>query len=221
MQQAINLIPMSMTPKLAKEIIGSLSKPSKMPAHGYSISAKVCNIGSKLRRVATSVCANCYALKGNYLFPSVQAALEKRLKAFANPVFPEAMALVINLTGDTYFRWFDSGDLQHLDMLHKIVRVAELTPHVTHWLPTREYLIVEKYMEIYGDFPDNLIVRVSAQHVDRPAPTRFALTSQVHSKNAELPDDVYVCPAPQQDNKCQQCRACWNSNVPTISYRKH
>jgi len=221
MQASVNLIPMSMTYKQAKEIIGSLSKPSKMPAHGYSISAKICNVGQRLRKIADSVCADCYALKGNYRFKNVQDALANRLKAFANPVFPDAMALVINTIGESHFRWFDSGDLQHLDMLVKIARVAELTPDTLHWLPTREYLIVDKYLEIYGEFPSNLTVRVSAQRVNHTAPPRFDLTSQVHDGSVAVADNVYKCPAPQQDNKCGYCRACWNNEVPTISYRKH
>ena len=52
--------------KDAKEITGSLTRTSKMPGLSYSLPAWECKTGSKLRKVKGSVCASCYALKGNY-----------------------------------------------------------------------------------------------------------------------------------------------------------
>ncbi len=60
------------TVKEAWAEVGGLSKPSKMPSYGYSLSAFKCKVGSKLREVLNSTCANCYALKGRYIFPNVQ-----------------------------------------------------------------------------------------------------------------------------------------------------
>ena len=60
--------------------VGGLSKPSKMPSYAYSLPAKECKVGSKLRKVKGSVCFGCYALKGNYVYPNVQKALYKRLE---------------------------------------------------------------------------------------------------------------------------------------------
>ena len=53
------------------ESVGGLSAPSKMPCHGYSIPASRCKIGRKMRKVAGSICAICYALKGRYSFANV------------------------------------------------------------------------------------------------------------------------------------------------------
>ena len=50
-------------------IVGTLSEPSKMPTYAYSIPAKYCITGSKLRMIANSTCSKCYALKGRYIFP--------------------------------------------------------------------------------------------------------------------------------------------------------
>ena len=46
----------------AKEITGSLSKPSKMPGHAYGLPAKECKTGGKLQKVKGSTCYGCYAL---------------------------------------------------------------------------------------------------------------------------------------------------------------
>ena len=49
----------------AKKITGSLTRTSKMPGLSYSLPAWECKTGSKLRKIKGSVCASCYALKGN------------------------------------------------------------------------------------------------------------------------------------------------------------
>ncbi len=67
------------TKKQAEAICGTLSKPSKMPCHGFSTPADACQVGSQLRKIPGSVCAGCYALKGRYRFPNVQRAMEFRL----------------------------------------------------------------------------------------------------------------------------------------------
>ena len=45
---------MTLTIKQVKEDVGSLSKPSKMPGHGYSTPAKDCITGSKLAKIVNS-----------------------------------------------------------------------------------------------------------------------------------------------------------------------
>ena len=46
------------TVKEAWTEVGGLSKPSKMPSFGYSLSALKCKVGSKLREVLNSTCAD-------------------------------------------------------------------------------------------------------------------------------------------------------------------
>lgn len=125
-----------MNEQLATTIVGGLSLPSKMPCRGYSISALRCITGAKLRKVENSVCAKCYALRGNYRFSNVQDALERRYASLSNPQWVEAMTwLITNIEASGYFRWHDSGDIQSIEHLEKIVAVCKATPAVKHWLP--------------------------------------------------------------------------------------
>ena len=57
------------TLKKAKALTGGgiTSKNKKMPFYNYDLSAWDCKKGSQLRKVAGSVCSDCYAMKGNYL----------------------------------------------------------------------------------------------------------------------------------------------------------
>lgn len=199
----------------ARTLVGGLSKPSKMPGMAYSIPAKECNVGGKLRNVKGSVCEGCYALKGRYMFGNVQNALYRRLDSIDNPAWCAAMATAIN--GQPWFRWHDSGDLQSMAHLLKIVEVCNATPETRHWLPTKEKALVKRYLREHGDFPGNLTVRLSGAMVD-DSPPNFANTSTVHK---ETSGHGHICPAPSQAGKCGDCRACWQRDVPNVSYAAH
>lgn len=201
----------SFTVKEALQITGSLSKPSKMPGWAYGLPAKECKTGGKLQKVKGSTCEGCYALKGCYVFKVVQAAQYRRLKAIDDPRWVEAMAAIINSKKSKYFRWHDSGDLQSPAHLLKIYEVCRLTPDVQHWLPTREAWTADYQSEK----PENLVIRFSMPMIDQPASGSWLNTSTVVSKKGA------TCPAPQQDNECKDCRACWDQSVKNVAYGQH
>ena len=117
---------------------------------------------------------------------------------------------------EPYFRWHDAGDIQGLWHLKNIVEVAKRTPEVHHWLPTREYKTVATYRKLYGEFPDNLVVRLSAHMIDMEPPSGYGLpTSTVVTDGSE------TCRAQDRDNHCGPCRACWMPEVANVSYPKH
>ena len=203
---------------IAIKIAGSLGKPSKMPGRSYGISAKLCQVGTKLAQVKGSTCEGCYALKANYSYPSVQKAHEKRAGALSSVSWADAMIFQIRREGETFFRWHDSGDLQSLQHLFDIVRIAEALPDVRFWLPTREKGLINQYARAFGAFPENLCVRVSAAMVDGKPPEGFECTSTVHEKGAA---HGLECMAYTRKNKCGECRECWDRSVKNVSYRKH
>lgn len=220
----------------ALAITGSLSKPSKMPGYSYGlpagralwvdksnpiIKAAGCNVGGKLWGMKDTTCSKCYALKGNYVFKHVKQAQQKRLEGVYNPLWVEAMVDVLYMTVDPnepYFRWHDSGDILGLWHLVNIVEVCRKTKAIKHWLPTREVQVVHEYIKLYGEFPANLTVRISATKIDGKPNTFYKNTSTVHDKLEVIGKK---CPAPIQDNKCGECRACWDKRVTNVSYCKH
>ncbi len=197
--------------KEAEAITHTLSKPGKMPGFAYSTPAHECKTGTKLRAVAGSVCANCYAFeRGRYRFKNVIDAQYKGFRSLTHPKWVEAMAAQINSKKVKYFRWHDSGDVQNLDHLRRIYAVCRLTPEVKHWMPTREAW-TKSFLPLC---PDNLVIRFSMPMVDQPAAGTWTNTSTVVTSGA-------TCPAPQQGGKCLDCRACWNKDVKNIAYGKH
>lgn len=197
------------------EIVGGLSRPSKMPGWSYGLPAAECKTGSKLQSKPGTVCSGCYALKGNYRFSNVKNAAYRRLASLSHPQWVDAMVALLQHHLDTrWFRWHDSGDLQGMKHLRMIVEVAERCPDVRFWLPTRERIFVYSYLKQYGEFPQNLVVRVSGTMIDGPAPPAFKNTSTVVTSNES-------CPAPSQNNECGPCRQCWDPETKNVSYRKH
>lgn len=195
-----------------KQITGGLSKPSKMPGFSYNLPATKCITGAKLVKIPGSVCSGCYALKGRYRFPNVKDAMQRRLDSINHPLWVMAMAASIEDTKTEFFRWHDSGDLQSLDHLKKIFEVCKLTPKIQHWLPTREASIIGCIQA--DEVPKNLIIRLSAHKVDGKASTFWPWTSTVVTSEK-------TCPAAEQENKCKDCRACWDRTIPNIAYGKH
>jgi hypothetical protein len=110
----------------ALKLVGGLSKPSKMPGWAYGIPAAECKTGAKLKLVPGSTCEGCYADKGCYVFPVVQAAQYRRLAAIKNPLWVEAMATLINSKKSKYFRWHDSGDVQDVATFLRSLKFANL-----------------------------------------------------------------------------------------------
>ncbi len=203
---------------IAIKLVGGLSDTSKMPGQSFGLPTANCITGEKLAKIPNSICGKCYAKKGFYktFANTVLPAQQRRMDALDNPLWIDAMVKL--LARENWFRWFDSGDLQSLQMLQNIAEVARRTPRCRHWLATRERLFVSKFLKL-SVVPDNLCIRVSATFPDVPVkPIPGVNASNVHHKQ---PPVGQPCPAPQQNGKCETCRACWDKGVLTVSYKEH
>ena len=209
--------------KEAELAVGNLSRPSKMPSYAWSISARRCNVGSKLAKVKGSVCEGCYALKGRYMFSNTQDALERRYDAWNSDraKWVDAMIYLMHnkqhIVNAGVFRFFDSGDIQGSAMLDDINTVAWASPTIRFWLPTKEYKLVKNYDK---EIAPNLVIRVSAPTVDKEFSGYTHISTVYNKDNIDTAKGV-VCPASNQGNQCGSCRACWNDKVSEVSYIAH
>jgi hypothetical protein len=208
----------------AHEIHGGLTETSKMPCKSYSLPTIACQTGYRMAQVKGSICAGCYANKGNYIkyANNIEPVQVARLESISDPLW--ISAIVASIGTDKYFRWHDSGDLQSVDHLESIAAVAIATPHCRHWLPTREYGIVAAFIANGNAIPDNLVIRLSAMFVDKPVVIPASLkgiagisASNVHQHSAPIGT---ACNAPKQNGECRKCRLCWNRDK-VISYTMH
>ena len=212
-----------MTIKKLEKKIGTLSNTSKMPAYSFGTSAFDCKVGDILAKIKGTTCFGCYARSGNYRFPAVRLAHKFRLEAISEPYWVDAMTQLITIKyskikkSKKYFRWFDSGDIPSLEALQKIFQVCKNTPDINHWLPTREYGVLN-YVD-QKDIPDKLIIRASAIKVKGNPPKFWQWTSTVHTKGKKHIGKK--CPAINQDGQCLDCRNCWKRSIKNISYEQH
>ena len=203
----------------ATAICGPLSKTSKMPCPGYSLPAEECRLGRFLRQIPGTVCAHCYALRGRYLFPVVRRAMGRRMASLSDTRWVAAVTSLIRRSGEKYFRWHDSGDIQGLEHLAKIVAVCKKLPGVKFWLPTREYRLVEVYRRMGGKIPRNLCIRYSAHLIDGRPPLGYGMpVISVSADRSKTPPSAYRCRAAEAGNACGPCRACWDRRIRIIDF---
>jgi len=236
-----------MTKTEAKLIIGSsLSNTSKMPCYSFNLSALHCKTGAKLVKIKGSVCYGCYALKGNYARYKHPLKMMPKTDKINHPLWISSMVYLINNQGNkkdkNYFRWHDSGDIQSLEHLKKIVEICKQTPNVKHWLPTREYKIIRDFL-FWESFPDNLTVRLSAHLMDKLPPSMQGVCGSTVTKDKPalgvqckayrtnkdkkvLSEEIFQALTKQEKTDqglgiCGDCRLCWNKSIDNISYKYH
>ena len=206
----------------ANAICGTLTQTSKMPCKSYSLPTEACQTGYKMAQIKGSICHSCYANKGFYRAyeSTIKPSQFARLDSLTNPHWVDGMVTLIG--SDSFFRWHDSGDLQGVDHLELIARVAQLTPNTRHWLPTREYAMVKQYIAKHGALPTNLIVRLSAMYPDQPVKVPLSLqgVANIAISNVHTGQPMgTACNAPNQNGACVDCRLCWTGE--TVSYALH
>ena len=210
--------------KLAVETVGGLTSNSKMVVSSTGLPTSLCKTGSKLRSCEGSVCSDCYADKGfaKVFKTNVDKARFRRVEALKHKAWVSSWVYILQNKKEykthKIMRWQDSGDLQDKQHLDNIIEVARRTPEIIHWLPTKESKLVK---ELDGNYPNNLIIRLSGSMIDGKAP-KFTHTSTVTTDinkvtcNASLPSNH-----PDKLDGCGDCRQCWQTNVSNVAYYKH
>lgn len=230
----------TMTLKLAKEIAGVVQeRNTKIEGSTFNLPTWACNTGMKLAQVAGSVCEKCYAtaIEKGVHGASVIKSTERNLAKWKDALDPSEWELAIasqimaisnrkrkaGRAGAGYHRWFSSGDCQDFDMFVSIMRVAQMTPAIQHWFPTKEKGFVMRYLRLYGEFPENMNVRLSDPMIDgaQLIATDAGFTRSAVADKAELRG--HKCPATfnKKQKSCDGCTACWDKGVEYIVYKYH
>jgi hypothetical protein len=143
------------------------------------------------------------------------------------------MALLIERWSPSFFRWHDSGDVFCEEYLHMILAVCRATPDTKHWIPTREYSMVER-VRMRGIVPDNVCFRYSGDYTWKSVPPMDVSPSShamvINNMNAEnwaiatesiAKEGGLLCQAKRRQHKCGSCRACWDPNIKHVVYPVH
>lgn len=181
------------------------------------------------------VCKSCYATKGMYRFPVVKNVREHNSEDYKRDEWVDEM--IKEVSKFDYFRWFDSGDIESVELALKIRSVVRGTPKVAHWLPTRSDKIVsisrvlsssstsvEGKIGVPFKFLSNVVIRPSADHIGLNNTEREGVNSFVIK-----PEDmfeakkqgIHVCPVGVNPNQksCDTCTACYTDQA--VAYVLH
>jgi hypothetical protein len=164
-------------------------------------------------------CAGCYATQGTYNFPGTKKVRFDNKQAWQDDAWVDTM--VAALKKQSYFRWFDSGDMYSIQLALKMYAVMVKTPHVKHWLPTRMHKFA-KYQQVLTKMAalPNVMVRPSSDAINGTF-TAGVHGSTILPEGMPVPAGVKVCTAPTTNGKCSGCRACYSKEVPVVAYIAH
>lgn len=203
-------------------MVGGLSKPGKLPGYSYSLPPHSCKVGAKLSKIPGTTCSKCYGKKGNYRYPCVKNAVNKRLEAIMNPEWGKSMTYLIAKQPVPHFRWHDVGDIQGMVHLTNIIGIADNLKGNFFWLPTQEKDVVRRFRKKRME-PDNVTIRFSSpEKINRvPRMNKTDCYSMAVSDFSHAPKGSYLCPSSKQGGKCLKCRACWNRKIKLVVYLQH
>lgn len=195
-----------------------MSRVSKLGMPAWGLSAKECKTGTQLNDVEGAICnaQTCYAKKFRFLFDNVQNRLGQAKEGMKHPLWVPAGIYEVSRLADKEFRLFHSGDIQDINHTQNILTICENVRDVIFWLPTREKQFILPFKELILNEITNLRIRASATLLDGPPPTWWPMTSTVITTQEPGPG---ICPAPEQDHKCEGCRACTDTEVKNVAYR--
>lgn len=164
-------------------------------------------------------CSGCYAKGGNYRFKNVRDVRDRNMLEWQHANWVNDM--IGEIGAAKHFRWFDSGDIYHLDLANKIELVIAGTPGTRHWLPTRSYknAKIAAVLNRIDKLP-NAVVRRSSDEING----KFVagLHGSTIIPKPGYPTAAKECKAGTAVNhKCNGCRDCWDKQVATIAYIAH
>lgn len=131
---------------IAKKKLETMTKPTELK---LSTTTKLGCLSFGLPPCSTcpvkgQICKVCYASFGTARFPFVDAILQSNHRLINSQTIKQsAKQIADQLTNESYFRWFWSGDAFSKKMVSVVIATAKLTPHVKHWIATRNIAIWE------------------------------------------------------------------------------
>lgn len=168
----------------------------------------------------------CYACKGRQTICKVQAAYYRNWRIYNDDPdgFFEQVYYKVKFSGLQKVRLMDSGDIPNYDFLVRLVDLCNKTENVKYMCFTKQYEIVNEYIDKNGDLPDNLNIIFSAWdklwEFANPHKLGVAYVDFDDKRmNPEFPKNAFVCPG--RESTCSACGVCWSKNIKAVVFHQH
>lgn len=159
----------------------------------------------------------CYASGGCYNYSSNQKRYTENFNFFVEhgtETFIKAIQFAIESINYKHFRWFTCGDIPTLTFLNCMVTIAKNNPNIAFWSYTKKYGIVNKWIEINGNLPENLKIIFShwlnenGTYFPMENPYNLPTSEFIPFGHEELAKKVtFICPCSDPTKKVQ-CVNC-------------
>jgi len=156
---------------------------------------------------------SCYALRNNYILPSVRASLQKRFNASKRKDFVDKISSEINNSKYKYFRIHSSGDFYSSEYVQKWIDIVRRCPGTLFRSTTRRRDL-KKYIKQLSDLK-NIIIRESLDTEINIPSMGLKFTALSHCKYPRR-KNIIEC-----KNNCVECQyLCW-VNHSDVVYDEH
>ncbi len=156
---------------------------------------------------------SCYDLRHDLIYKTVKSSRATNSAIYAadpERYFREIDAW-LTLNYPRAFRWHIGGDIKGVEYLANMVKIAENHPDIKFLAFTKQFAVVNKYLDEGGQIPDNLNILFSGwvgQEMENPydLPTTHPLFADGRTS---AHDGARLC-----TGNCSEClkddRLCWN-----------
>lgn len=206
-----------------------------MDKNHVHISYHISKLGEKIPSVSLTAgrscrpdapCAiDCYAKHGRFLFNNVKTPLDNNIRLWEeDPVLFENDVLAAASQCE-YFRWHSSGDILSDEYFMMMVRIAMALPNTKFLAFTKQYEIVNAYLDKGFEIPENLSVVLSAWGNWIPENPHNLPMSFVHLKNNDGEDKIPYSARPCS-GFCGECihsaNSCWDLHRgESVVFKQH
>lgn len=163
----------------------------------------------------------CYANRLEKRYPTVNKAYANNLDILKNDDVLYWHSVYEAAKTTRFFRYHVSGDIPDYSYLNNMASIAEVLPDTKFLAFTKQYDIVNNYIDLFGKLPDNLQIILSnwgAWKCDNP---HSLPTCEIIFKGEQPADDWKIC-----GGNCTECACrgvgCWElKKGETIAIYEH
>ena len=165
--------------------------------------------------------AKCYAAKLCRIYPTVKKAYRNNLDILNNNELDYWYQVQRAAKTTRFFRYHVSGDIVDYSYFNWMVTTAEMIPDTMFLAFTKQYEIVNNYIDIFGKLPDNLKIIFSEWGNQKPCNPHNLPTAAVIFKGTTPAENWKICGGNCAECACQGV-GCWElKNGETIAFYEH
>lgn len=163
----------------------------------------------------------CYAAKLCRIYPTVKKAYQNNLELWKTAPSEYWRQISNHAKTARYFRFHVSGDIPSRNYFLHMIVCADDNPDTNFLVFTKQYDIVNDYIETFGKIPQNLKIIFSEwEGMETPNPHNLP-TARVIFKGQQPAPDAKICGGNCSDCACQGV-GCWElKNGETIHFYEH